>query len=212
MIAAGLCMMGGCFAQDAATQAVETYWPAHSVAISSNLIMIKDYGDDLLLPVVAEGLRAGARAENIVSLATSPANVNFFAWGYWVSTVRDAMYVGIDGGKPYCRYITDQQSSGPCLSLSVWPIQWQELEVNRRGMLLRTEKEEAFLDFPSVDAQEESCPWSIRINATSYSVDVVSYWWVNDVINKSFFLVLPMCSPAGSCAFYTLGFNILTEL
>ena len=31
MIAAGLCMMGGCFAQDENGFATETYWHAHSV-------------------------------------------------------------------------------------------------------------------------------------------------------------------------------------
>ena len=33
MIAAGLCMMGGCFAQDETTDAVDTYWPARSVPV-----------------------------------------------------------------------------------------------------------------------------------------------------------------------------------
>ena len=33
MIAAGLCMMGGCFAQDAATRTVEAYWASESVPI-----------------------------------------------------------------------------------------------------------------------------------------------------------------------------------
>jgi hypothetical protein len=33
MIAAGLCMMGGCFAQDSEGKAVDTYWPAISAAI-----------------------------------------------------------------------------------------------------------------------------------------------------------------------------------
>ena len=33
MIAAGLCMMGGCFAQDSASQTVDTYWPTECVEI-----------------------------------------------------------------------------------------------------------------------------------------------------------------------------------
>lgn len=36
MIASGLCMMGGCFAQDAASQTVESYWPAETVDITDN--------------------------------------------------------------------------------------------------------------------------------------------------------------------------------
>lgn len=40
MIASGLCMMGGCFAQDAASQTVESYWPAETVDITDNKIVI----------------------------------------------------------------------------------------------------------------------------------------------------------------------------
>lgn len=36
MIAAGLCLMGGCFAQDDNGKAVDTYWPAISAAIPSS--------------------------------------------------------------------------------------------------------------------------------------------------------------------------------
>lgn len=40
MIAAGLCLMGGCFAQDDNGKAVDTYWPAISAAIPSSPVSI----------------------------------------------------------------------------------------------------------------------------------------------------------------------------
>lgn len=38
MIAAGICLMGGCFAQDATSCTVDTYWPAESVAVPAQKV------------------------------------------------------------------------------------------------------------------------------------------------------------------------------
>ena len=46
MIAAGLCVMGGCFAQEADSAAVDTYWAAEKVeipAISSSILVLYKY-------------------------------------------------------------------------------------------------------------------------------------------------------------------------
>ena len=57
-------------------------------------------------------------------------------------------------------------------------------------------------------------PWQIRARCPVEGVpfDVVSYWWINDVVQKQFFVVQPMCAASGAAAFFTHGFNILTEI
>ena len=103
-------MMGGCFAQDATTRAVETYWPAHSVRVGQKALTIKEENDDLVLPFWTEGMKAGARLENVFSVSDG----NMFAWGDWTNAPyynKDALYFGCSptGPRGYMIFIDERE-------------------------------------------------------------------------------------------------------
>lgn len=217
MIAAGLCMMGGCFAQDATTRAVEAYWPAHSVRVERKSLIIKEESDDLLLPFWTEGMKAGGRLENVFP----DSDGNILNWGHWTNAPyysQDALYFGcsttgpcgymifIKEGKVFQRMDFSSTESGP-------PYEWTEISVSHdSGVFFSTPSQTQTFPFPPVPSPYYS-PWRIRVTAAPCKyVDVVSYWWMNDVVQKQYFMVQPMCSVAGESAFFTHGFNILTEL
>lgn len=214
MIAAGLCMMGGCFAQDASTQTVETYWPAHSVRVEQKTIVLKAASRDLLLPFWAEGMKAGGRLEN----ANSSKGGNVLAWGTWDNSNRDAVYFGTTATQPVCSLVYDAEDGSlqrkELLSSEPGPLyKWMEVVLSyESGVVFTTPSQTQTLLFPGGRSPYLTA-WRIRIMAENFTyVDVVSFWWMNDIVQKQYFMAQPMCSVAGESAFFTHGFNILTEL
>ena len=212
MIAAGLCMMGGCFAQDAGSQAVETYWPAHSVYVDKSVV-IKDYAYDLTTPFWrTEGLRAGGRAENVIWTEKG----YILSWGNWVTGFADALYMGTSGA-------WDKEAEGAvgygvgksgvtnqvAFSLNS-PLGVIEVAISNLNFTLSCSAGSKTAKADSVGT-EESRPWRIAIKAEKHAFNMVSYYW-EDAVRKLFFAVQPMCSVNGFSAFYTHGYNILTEI
>lgn len=203
-------MMGGCFAQDATTQTVETYWPTHSVHAAYKRYVFKEKASDLLLPFQAPGLLGGACAENI----SKPTDKDsLFGWGDWVTGVVDALYVGVDEREAFFTHVSYRRPSHTAYSTMPvsFPVAKMMVEVDSLGSTMRTEQFEFSLTF-SVAPSELKDPWPIRLNCMYCECDFVSFWWINDEVQKQYFMVQPMCSVASEPAFFTHGFNILTEL
>ena len=78
MIAAGLCLMGGCFAQDDNGKAVDTYWPAISAAIPSSPVSIAILQYD----VVQAGAKSDAFFARIKQFVKSGQASFFFVFQF----------------------------------------------------------------------------------------------------------------------------------
>lgn len=209
MIAAGLCLMGGCFAQDAATRTVETYWPAHSVHLVDRVLIFKEYGPDLLMPFHAQGLLAGGCAENV--LEPTVAAVHLFNWGDWRDGYGDAIYVGVSPSKAFISDVLPAPEPAEVNFPISYPVRTFQVSVNSLGCALFSEQGETYRKFTD-ELYPYRKEWKIRVSCLGSECDFVSYWWINEEIQKQYFMSQPMCSVAGDSAFFTHGFNILTEL
>ncbi len=215
-------MMGGCFAQDANSQAVETYWPTHAVHVKNNTVIIRPYASDLLLPFWVEGVRAGGRIENVK--ADNPTN--HLNWGEWGAasgiSLSDALYLGSrgkengyntqrDGAVAY--YVSSAQDiRGVFFDGDDAVYKWMDVKVEDSQFMLSCPLGKKTCNVTSYPTSKMGS-WQIRIKVEhGNSFDVVSYWWANDIVHKRYFMVQPMCSADGYSAFYTHGYNILTEL
>ena len=216
-------MMGGCFAQSADSQVVETYWPAHSVTLSETIVF-KGKSDDLLLPFWCDGIRAGGRLENIHRGKATQYNI--LNWGEWdtVSGIRiaDALYMGLgrgdkpDGAGAYAvcgnggldairsdYTIANNEECVPCLEVSAQDDYiWMKCPSGSRSGKVK--------QYPSPFTGQ----WQIRVRGPVAGVpfDVVSYWWKNARVHNKYFMVQPMKSTYENAAFFTHGYNILTEI
>ena len=92
MIAAGLCLMGGCFAQDESSMAVDTYWPAHSVHVEDTTYILKPADASLTTPLFIDGIQYGGQAENVQAKRDNADTI--LGWGVWTTSVFDAVYLG----------------------------------------------------------------------------------------------------------------------
>ena len=214
MIAAGLCMMGGCFAQDETGLTMASYWPAHSVHVDHRTYIIKDFADDLLLPFWRSGMRAGGRLENVTWNTDDNGGSNILNWGRWEADSRD--------------FLTLASTRNAIIGAVIYAVCGDNIKIIGFNsgepkvdyMELSAADDVFYLDSPfgssnAVAAGYPSVnngPWQIRIKAGNNACDVVSFWWINDEFHKQYFMVQPMCSAQGETAFYTHGFDILTEL
>ena len=223
MIAVGLCMMGGCFAQDSSSQVVDTYWPAHSVRVDHETLILKPYGNDLLLPFWTEGVRAGGRLENVSWNEADNGGSNILNWGEWGTNVTsyevsDAIFLGTTapnnpnrrGAYSYSVCLDNQKRS---------IIGYDSPERFVAHMEIYAIDDMFFLSSSIGNAQTRvsgwpsayNTAWQIRIKGQASVSDVVSFWWYNSLQNE-YFMVQPMCSVCGDSALFTHGFDILTEL
>lgn len=218
MIATGLCTMGGCFAQDVTFAAVETYWPAHSVRIDHKIYILKEYGDDLTLPLLVDGVKLGGRIENVTLLPGDNGGGNFLNWGIWGVTngvqSNDAVYLG-----------TKYKSQGAF----AWFIAGSdELRVGYDNQtdhigymeIVASSEEGAFFTSSLGDAYARLCMnrdlyterRRIFISASKGAFDVVYQRWSNHLVQKRYYLVQPMKTDAGDSAFFIHGYDILAEI
>lgn len=205
-------MMGGCFAQDAGSQAVETYWPAHSVYVDKTVV-IKDLEYDLTTPFWrTEGLRAGGRVENVIWTEKG----YILSWGNWVTGFADALYMGTTGAWNQAAegavvYGVGESGETTQVAFSLdSPLDFIEVAISNLNFTLSCSAGSKTAKVDSVGTAE-SRSWRIQIKAEKQASDVVSYYW-EDAVRKLFFAVQPMCSVNGFSAFYTHGYNILTEI
>ena len=204
--------MGGCFAQDKASKTVDTYWPAHAANIADKTLVLKSYGDDLTLPFWTPGVRAGGRIENVSITGTGS---NILNWGEW-GRAADALYLGTKGYFTPGKAAAYSVCSGEAIvSISVGSdsetfVEYMEVNAREDSFVLTS-------SFGDADAKVKSWlsnytdMWQIRIKGPGHVFDVASFWWYND-LQHLYFMVQPMCSVSGESAFFTHGYNILTEL
>lgn len=221
MIATGLCLMGGCFAQDDASQVVETYWPAHAVRVDHETIVLKPYGDDLLLPFWTMGVRAGGRLENVSSNESDKGGANILNWGEWGPNftsyeVNDAFYLAtnfenrIFGALVYAVCASSQSRTWAGVESAERFINYMEAYAADNKMCVNSSLGSGEADVAGWPSSFDT-PWQIRIKGQSNTCDVVSFWWYND-LQRGYFMVQPMRSVHGDPAFFTHGYDILTEL
>lgn len=220
MIAAGLCMMGGCFAQNTIGQAEETYWPSHAVHIDHRTLIIKDYASDLPLPLWTEGMQAGGRLENVSWTDADNGGSNILCWGVWDRRngylYADAFYLGSRfdaskiGAEAYS--VTEQERLDVLWQPFDSPVAFMECAATYPSFTLTSP---AGVDSVIISGSGDVLnpgEARIRVVGQANTCDVVSYWWRNDVVQKRYFMVQPMHSVTGLSAFFTHGYNILTEL
>lgn len=221
MIAAGLCMMGGCFAQDTDSQTVETYWPAHSVRVDHSTYILKDYDATLTLPLLTSDVYLGGRLENIVLLDSDNGGHNFLNWGIWNTTVMDACYFGTNhqsqrgAGVWFATYAPTSPSQyiiqNEFVNGDANGMNFMELSVSRELSIIKSSLGSRTFSL-RINQKEYTSMFRIVIESIRASYDVVAYWWYRKNSGLNYFMVQPMQSVAGQVAFFTHRFNILTEL
>ena len=204
--------MGGCFAQNSASKTVDTYWPAHAVTVADKTLILKNYEADLSLPFWAAGVRAGGRIENVSITGTA---TNLLNWGEWGS-VADALYLGTKANNTPGNAAAYSVCSGGVISAvsagsgSDAFVEYMEVDAREDSFVLTSslgDAETKVKGWPS----NYTGMWRIRIKGNGHVFDVASFWWYND-LQHQYFMVQPMCSVSGEPAFFTHGYNILTEL
>lgn len=147
MIAAGLCLMGGCFAQDNVGETVDTYWPAISAAIptSPTSIAILQYDE------VSPGAMADAFFARVKQLAKGDAASFFYvfqldtpAYNCYYNPWRGTLELesNVNPGSPVARSCTTpvlvnltinaDGASLPDFNLKVPTCKWDSLSAGER--------------------------------------------------------------------------------
>ena len=211
-------MMGGCFAQDELSRAVETYWPSHAVHLSlaSDLQLVGFEGGPAL-PFWTAGMRCGGRLEK-VSPSGSP--VEILGWGTWRiisgTDVKDALYLGcMKGGDPRqfvsagCSYVKGGYSDGGGYSseniVEYMAVEANESEINFTSSL--------GCEILNVRGGPSSSLGTGRLifKANGCIYDMAS-WWFYNAIRGDYYMVQPMCSACSDTAFFIHGYNALVEI
>lgn len=102
MIAAGLCMMGGCFAQDEASRTVDSYWVTSSIPVPYSASSLGIYEIQMLPPTPQSQLRVFSRQRvksGTVSLffITQPSNTPYNFYG----NVNERFSLQSNGSEPW---------------------------------------------------------------------------------------------------------------
>lgn len=212
MIAAGLCLMGGCFAQDESSQVVETYWPAHSVRMEGRDVMFQP--GDLTTPIWREeGLYIETRVEN---LSWTGGGI-IFSFGVWQGNnlTNDALYICTK----HDSYIGPQAFS---LGRSLYP-GLRRLLVDTPSpidyMHVVAHNLDFSLDIPghyltaraSELGTDRPAPFTVNVRGSNNAFDFVVSGWCDDV-RGMYYMNQPLLSVSRAEAIFTHGFNILTEL
>ena len=210
-------MMGGCFAQDADSQVVGTYWPAHSVRVDHTTLILKEKSSDLLHPFWTEGMRAGGRIENVSWRESDGNGSNILNWGTWEVGIVDAMYLGTTVDTyvgPSLYGVCNQQNPKQLVAFPSEErfFEYAEAYAADNYCTMDSSLGSGRTEMPNWPSKYYSQHMQIRIKGESTSSDIVSCWYCNDVWPRQFYMVQPMCSVAGDKAFFTHGFDILTEL
>lgn len=210
MIAAGLCLMGGCFAQDETSRTVDTYWPAHSVHIAKDNLVIKVGEDDLTTPFWRDsGMQAGVMVENL----NADTEKSILAYGLWGTTVFDYLWIGCKLYNSYgpVAYGVDWEGQRRVLqNQASFPVDYMRVYARNKSFSLICPGYEETLELPYLGTPVPT-PFNIRIYGEGKEFDMVAYWWCDEVRNM-YFMVQPMLSEAGTCALFTHGYNIFTEI
>ncbi len=200
--------MGGCFAQDYTSAAVETYWPAHSVCIDNETIVIKSGEEDLTLPFWRySGLHAGFYAERL-SMSDDRALLTF---GMWVVQACDYLWIG-PATNAIVVYGAGRSQVRNALQKSISsPVDYMRVGVSNCDFTLELPDYTGAATMGELGTSNRKDPFYIRIIGEGKQLDMVAYWWCDDV-RRLYFMAQPMASVARTSAIFTHGYNILTEL
>ena len=209
MIAAGLCLMGGCFAQDESACTVDTYWPAHSVHIADRTVMLKESDSDLTTPIWRDsGMLLGVQLENL-TLDKDGAITKF---GTWVAGHSDALYLAVNQNNVVgpCAY-------GACVGSEVYltqagtsPVEYLHVTAQNRSFSMYSPAGSKSATLRNLGTSGNSA-FPIALWAGSREFDYVTQWWC-DSVRGMYFMNQPMVSESHAEAIFTHGYNILTEL
>lgn len=214
MIAAGLCLMGGCFAQDESSQVVETYWPAHSVRVDNRNVVLKPAADDLTTPIWREeGLYIEARVENL-SWTSGGYLLSFGDWqgnGY----VNDALYLSTGHDKyigPQAYSVGRSRTSGIRRVIADVPSPVDYMHVVVHNLDFSMDIPEHYLTTRASElGTDKTGPFAISLSGQNKAFDFVVSGWCDDV-RGMYYMNQPLLSVSHAEAVFTHGFNILTEL
>lgn len=220
MIAAGLCLMGGCFAQDSSAQAVETYWPAHSLHMQQGDVYTFSGLAGVRHPFWSENMRAGAIAENVAWTVSEPSYI--FLYGTWNGSVQDAAYFG-----PGVAGLLNAGYSPGSAVIGILSIDGREtrvysvvesaspvarIQADFKGNEVTVSTENASQTKAMGGYSSYSIGFNIKFQSADCECDMRIYWWRNDEAQQRFFMVQPLKTPAGNSAFFIHGHDILTEI
>ena len=218
MIAAGICLMGGCFAQDEFASVVETYWPTHSVHLDLNAdLQLVGFDGGPSLPFWTTGMRCGGRLENISS---SGSAVEILGWGTWRiiggRDVKDALYLGcMKSGDPRvfvsagCVYVTNYASGGAGFS-SAGKVDYMSVEADENKINFTSSLGDEIMPLDGITSSTLGTGRLIlKVNGCKY--DMVS-WWFYNTARGDYYMVQPMCSAWSGAAFFIHGYSTLVEI
>lgn len=204
MIAAGLCMMGGCFAQDENGSAAETYWHAHSV---SPLSLVNFSTAFPVFPLVGKAGSLFARLENVKRVSN---NGQVVFWGRWEGTYTCFMYLGCTDGA----YIHLEHATQTLITMragGAQPVPWAELHCLNDKLILNSSYGRHERDLSALSLFEAGDSyWSPRIQNAYGAADVVAYA-ANMPDEACRFCIQPMRSASGATAFFDVDNPELIE-
>ncbi len=214
MIAAGLCLMGGCFAQDESSQVVETYWPAHSVRVNGRDVVIKpDTDGDLTTPIWREeGLYIEAKVENL----SWTAGGIIMSFGVWKGggQANDALYMATahDGHiGPQAFSLGRSLNSGLRRLIVDVPYPVDYMHVVAHNLDFSLDVPGHYLTARAELGTDKTSTFSINLRGANNAFDFVVSGWCDDV-RGMYYMNQPLLSVSHAEAVFTHGFNILTEL
>ena len=206
MIASGLCMMGGCFAQDTSSAAVETYWHAHAIAPSTTHLFSTPLE---MVSVIAAPYFAFGRLENAKNINSAQSGQVLF-WGAWDGSPRETLLLGVKGGA----FATLQSLINGVHNLSLSaaePIAWDELLFEKGTLWLSSPAGSTQKDCSSFQTFEPAgWSWYARISGTYAKAHVAAYAAQSSQAGWRF-LIQPMLSASGASAFFDVVNSELIE-
>lgn len=214
MIAAGLCLMGGCFAQDESSQVVETYWPAHSVRMEGrDVVIMPEQNGYLTTPIWREeGLYIEARMENV---SWTSGGVIFSA-GVWKGAggTNDAFYMATKHDShigPQAFSLGRSINSGVRRLIVDVPSPIDYMHGVAHNLDFSLDVPGHHLTAQAELGTDKAASFSIILRGASNAHDFVVSGWCDDV-RGMYYMNQPMVSVSQADAVFTHGLNILTEL
>lgn len=205
MIAAGLCMMGGCFAQDENGSAAETYWHAHSVKAKDLVLFSTPF---LMVSCFKNEFKCFGYIENARNIDDSQSGQCLF-WGAWNGLPFNTLFLGVKSGA-LAVLQTDVQQREVKFRCSE-PVSWESFTYRNKQMELCGPDFHESADCSDMDSFDISTWfWYPRIAPIYSTADICAYAYYA-AETESRFCIQPMRSISGDTAFYDVDNAELIE-
>lgn len=206
MIAAGLCMMGGCFAQDENGSATETYWHAHSVKAKDLVLFSTPF---LMVSCFKNEFKCFGYIENARNIDDRQSGQCLF-WGAWDGNPFNTFFLGVKNGA----LASLQRWSGyeikinyPCSE----PVPWESFTYRNKKMNLCGPDFHESIDCSDMEGFDVATWfWYPRITPKYSDSDMCAYAYYA-AESESRFCIQPMRSISGDTAFYDVDNAELIE-